>query len=47
MVADPATDQEIARVASMGQSETDEAIAAALAAQRKWRKTTPAVSRLS
>ncbi|KAH7476387.1 hypothetical protein PRIC1_000393 [Phytophthora ramorum] len=41
-VMDPSTDKEIARVANMGRVETHEAIAAALAAQKKWRKTTPA-----
>ncbi|KUF91680.1 xyloglucan-specific endo-beta-1 [Phytophthora nicotianae] len=41
-VIDPSTDKEIARVANMGCVETNEAIAAALAAQKKWRKTTPA-----
>jgi len=41
-VVDPSTDKEIARVANMGHVETNEAIAAALAAQKKWRKTTPA-----
>jgi succinate-semialdehyde dehydrogenase/glutarate-semialdehyde dehydrogenase len=42
-VIDPATDVEIARIPDMGKSETDEAIHAALEAQRKWKKTTPLV----
>ncbi|GMF33309.1 unnamed protein product [Phytophthora fragariaefolia] len=41
-VVDPSTDKEIARVANMGRAETNEAIAAARAAQRKWRQATPA-----
>lgn len=40
---DPATDQEIARVADMSAKDTHEAIQAALEAQRKWKKTTPVV----
>uniref|UniRef100_K3X4C1 Succinate-semialdehyde dehydrogenase, mitochondrial n=1 Tax=Globisporangium ultimum (strain ATCC 200006 / CBS 805.95 / DAOM BR144) TaxID=431595 RepID=K3X4C1_GLOUD len=42
-VTDPATDEEIARVADMGKEETQDAIHAALEAQRSWRKTTPLV----
>ncbi|KAG7381544.1 Succinate-semialdehyde dehydrogenase, mitochondrial [Phytophthora pseudosyringae] len=42
-VSDPATEQEIARVASMGGEDTRDAIAAATAAQRQWKKTTPPV----
>ncbi|CAI5742181.1 unnamed protein product [Peronospora destructor] len=41
-VIDPSTDKEIAHVANMGRAETNDAIAAAVNAQKKWRKTTPA-----
>jgi hypothetical protein len=36
-VIDPATDVEIARIPDMGKGEIDEAIHAALEAQRKWK----------
>ncbi|KAF4040448.1 Aldehyde dehydrogenase family [Phytophthora infestans] len=42
-VTDPATEQEIACVASMGGKDTRVAIAAAAAAQHQWKKTTPPV----
>ncbi|KAI9906012.1 hypothetical protein PsorP6_013679 [Peronosclerospora sorghi] len=41
-VIDPSTNKEIARVANMGRVETNEAVAAASAAQKMWRMTTPA-----
>ncbi|CAI5741057.1 unnamed protein product [Hyaloperonospora brassicae] len=41
-VTDPSTDTAIAHVASMGRLETREAVAAACAAQKEWRRTTPA-----
>ncbi|ETN24896.1 hypothetical protein PPTG_01067 [Phytophthora nicotianae INRA-310] len=40
-VFDPATEQEIACVANMGAEDTCDAITAASAAQRQWKKTTP------
>ncbi|KAG6965120.1 hypothetical protein JG688_00007407 [Phytophthora aleatoria] len=42
-VNDPATEQEIACVASMGGEDTRDAIAAASAAQHQWKNTTPPV----
>ncbi|EGZ21198.1 hypothetical protein PHYSODRAFT_255315 [Phytophthora sojae] len=39
----PATELEVARVASMRAEDTRNAIAAAVSAQRQWRKTTPPV----
>ncbi|KAE9282368.1 Glutarate-semialdehyde dehydrogenase, partial [Phytophthora rubi] len=42
-VEDPATELEVARVASMGAEDTHDAITAAVSAQRGWRKTTPPV----
>lgn len=41
-VIDPSTDEEIAHVATMSRVETNEAVAAAFAAQKEWRRTTPA-----
>lgn len=41
-VIDPSTDEEIAHVATMSHVETNEAVAAAFAAQKEWRRTTPA-----
>ncbi|KAL4108397.1 hypothetical protein PRIC1_000113 [Phytophthora ramorum] len=43
VVVDPATEQEVARVVSMGEEDTRDAIAAASTAQRQWKKTTPPV----
>ncbi|KAL4141271.1 hypothetical protein PRNP1_014392 [Phytophthora ramorum] len=43
VVVDPATEQEVARVVSMGGEDTRDAIAAASTAQRQWKKTTPPV----
>ncbi|KAL3663557.1 hypothetical protein V7S43_011444 [Phytophthora oleae] len=40
-VTDPATEQEVAHVANMGSEDTRDAITAATAAQREWKKTTP------
>ncbi|GMF16875.1 unnamed protein product [Phytophthora lilii] len=40
---DPATEQEIARVVDMGEEDTRDAIAAAVLAQKHWKKTTPPV----
>ncbi|KAG7381549.1 Succinate-semialdehyde dehydrogenase, mitochondrial [Phytophthora pseudosyringae] len=40
-VVDPATDEELAQVAWMGQEEAHEAVAAAFVAQRRWKKVTP------
>ncbi|KAG7396272.1 Succinate-semialdehyde dehydrogenase, mitochondrial [Phytophthora boehmeriae] len=40
-VIDPATDEELCSIASMGKEEAHEAIAAAYVAYRRWKKTSP------